>query len=61
MKTLWPGKWKIDKGIEKEKWEREREREREMDFGTRMKFQLGPLLPWDDEMKSGNDVEKKRN
>ena len=54
MKTLWPGKWKIDKGIEKEK----REREREMDFVTRLKFQLGPLLPWDDRKKSANEVEK---
>ena len=25
MKTLWPRKWKIDKGIEKEKRERERD------------------------------------
>ena len=23
MKTLWPGKWKIDKGIEKERRERD--------------------------------------
>ena len=29
-----------------------------MDFVTRLKFQLGPLLPWDDRKKSANEVEK---